>query len=345
MLVLPAEGPAHVEVLLSSLIRRTAAIAVAAIAALVVSSAPAQADTDGPGRLNAADMTLLIGLRQAGLWEIPAAQMAAQKGTTPTIRQAGQKIAAEQTQLDQLTVDAARKLGATLPPAPTAQQQGLLNQLQAARGSQFDQLFVTSLRDAYGFLYPIIGEVRSATRSAAIRQLADQANVSVMHYMQTLESTGLVQYPKLAPAAIPPAQDLSAMGMARPTPAFPRRSPRWCSGCWQSERPPSRRSPPDESAAAGGRLPTRAPRPGKPRKVEPRRCRSGPDTGASLKERTGARGSGRRPRSATPRRYPADRRAGWRPPLAVAPEPPGTRRPAPLTHPRRARPPDVPRKC
>jgi hypothetical protein len=47
-----------------------------------------------------------------------------------------------------------------------------------------------------------------------IRQLADQANVSVMGYMQILESTGLVQYDKLAPAAIPPAQDLSTLGMA-----------------------------------------------------------------------------------------------------------------------------------
>jgi predicted outer membrane protein len=200
---------------MSSLTRRTVAVAVAVIAALVVSSAPAQAGADGPGRLNAADMTLLVGLRQAGLWAIPAGRTAAQKGTTPKIRQAGQKIADENGQLDQLTVDAARTLGATLPSTPTAQQQGTLDRLQAADGIQFDQLFVTSLRDAYGFLYPIIGVVRSSTRSTVIRHLADQANVSVMHYMQTLESTGLVQYQKLAPAAIPPAQDLSAMGMAR----------------------------------------------------------------------------------------------------------------------------------
>jgi predicted outer membrane protein len=200
---------------MSSLIRRTAAVAVAAIAALLVSSAPARAGADGPGRLNAADMTLLIGLRQAGLWEIPASQMAAQKGTTPKIRQAAQKISDEHGQLDQQTVDAAKELGATIPSSPTAQQQGTLNQLKTAEGSEFDRLFVTSLRDAYGFLYPIIGEVRASTRSTVIRQLADRANVFVMHYMQILEGTGLVQYQKLAPAAIPPAQDLSTMGMAR----------------------------------------------------------------------------------------------------------------------------------
>ncbi len=198
---------------MSSLIRRTAAVA-AAIAALALSPAPAQADAEGPGRLNEADMTLLIGLHQAGLWEIPAAQLAAQKGTTPKIREAGKKIAAEHAELDHQTVTVAERLGATIPSTPTDQQQDTLNQLRTATGSQLDQLLVTSLRDADGFLYPIVGEVRSATRSSLIRQLADRANTSVLGSLQILENTGLVQYQRLAPAAIPPAQDLSAMGMA-----------------------------------------------------------------------------------------------------------------------------------
>jgi len=198
---------------MSSLVRRAAAIAAAAIAALLVSSAPAQASADGPATLNAADMTLLVGLHQAALWEVPAGQLAAQKGTAPKVRQAGQKIADEHGRLDQPTIAAAQQLGVTLPVTATAQQQEALSRLQAADGSQFDQLFVASLRDAYGFLYPIIGEVRSATRSAMIRQLADQANVSVLDYLDILESTGLVRYQKLA--AIPPAQDLSTLGMAQ----------------------------------------------------------------------------------------------------------------------------------
>jgi len=199
---------------MSSLTRRAAAVAVAAITALIVSPASAHAAADGPGQLNAADMTLLIGLHQAALWEIPAGRTAARKGTTPKVQQAGQKIADQHAQLDQRTLDAARKLGATLPSTPTAPQQGILSRLESAEGDQFDQLFVSSLRDAYGFLYPTIGEVRSSTRSGVIRQLADQANVAVLGYLQILEGTGLVQYSKLGPAAIPPAQDLSAMGMA-----------------------------------------------------------------------------------------------------------------------------------
>jgi hypothetical protein len=47
------------------------------------------------------------------------------------------------------------------------------------------------------------------TGDPVVRQLADQANIFVMNHMKLLESTGLVQYQKLAPAALPAAQDTS----------------------------------------------------------------------------------------------------------------------------------------
>jgi predicted outer membrane protein len=203
-----------VEVLMSLLIRRTAALAVAVIAVLVVLSA--RADADPPStQLNVADLTLLNGVRQAGLWEIPAGQMAAQKGSTGKVRQVGQMIANQHVQLDQLTVDAANKLGATLPATPTAQQQGFLTQLQAAKGLQFDQLFVTFLRGTHGFIFPVISAVRASTHNEVVRKLAAQASIFVMHHMQMLESTGLVQYAKLPPAAMSAEQDLYASGPAQ----------------------------------------------------------------------------------------------------------------------------------
>ena len=199
---------------MSLLIRRTAALAVTMIAALVILSAPAGADPPST-QLNVADLTLLNGVRQAGLWEIPAGQMAAQKGTTAKVRQVGQMIANQHVQLDQLTVDAANKLGATLPATPTAQQQGFLNQLQAAKGIQFDQLFVTFLRGTHGFIFPVISAVRASTHNEIVRKLADQASIFVMHHMQMLESTGLVQYAQLPPAAMSAEQELYANGPAQ----------------------------------------------------------------------------------------------------------------------------------
>lgn len=198
----------------SSRFGRAALATVALLLSLSVLPAPARAAPVGPTQLNAADMTLLNGVRLAGLWEIPAGQMAAQKGSTAKVRQVGQMIANQHVELDQLVVDAANKMGATIPSNPTGEQQGWLSEMQNARGGQFDQIFVTRLRAAHGKIFPVIGAVRAATRSPVVRTLADRSNIFVMNHMKMLETTGLVRYRELPPAALPPAQDVSALGIA-----------------------------------------------------------------------------------------------------------------------------------
>ncbi|WP_338025641.1 DUF4142 domain-containing protein [Actinoplanes awajinensis] len=186
----------------------------ALLAGVLMMPAPAQAAPISPTQLNAADMLLFNGVRQAGLWEIPAGQMAADRGSGDKVRNVGTMIAEQHVQLDQLVVDAANQLGASIPSTPTAEQQGWLTEMQNASGARFDQIFVTRLRAAHGKIFPVIGAVRASTRNPVVRKLADQANVFVMNHMQMLESTGMVQYEKLPPAALPPAQDTSGLAIA-----------------------------------------------------------------------------------------------------------------------------------
>ena len=197
-----------------SSLRRAAVILVAAVAAMAAVPDAARAEPTVPTQLNAADMLLLNGVRQAGLWEIPAGQMAAQRGSSATVRKVGTMIAEQHVKLDELVVAAANQLGATIPSTPTAQQQGWLTEMQNNKGTQFDQIFVTRLRAAHGKIFPVIGAVRASTRDPVVRKLADDANIFVMNHMKMLESTGLVQYERLPPAALPPAQDLSGMAIA-----------------------------------------------------------------------------------------------------------------------------------
>jgi predicted outer membrane protein len=165
-------------------------------------------------QLNAADMTLLNGVRLAGLWEMPAGQMAAEKGQSKRVREIGAEIARQHGVLDQLVVEAANKLGATLPTTPTTQQQGWLDEMRNATGAQFDQIFVTRLRVAHGNIFPVIGAVRASTRDPIVRKLADQTNTFVTNHMLMLESTGLVRWQQLPPPAMPPAQSDSLIAAA-----------------------------------------------------------------------------------------------------------------------------------
>ncbi|WBB66452.1 DUF4142 domain-containing protein [Micromonospora sp. WMMD812] len=183
-------------------VHRAAVLLIAIVAAVAVLPGTAVAAPAGQ-QLNAADMTLLNGVRLAGLWEMPAGQMAAEKGQSAKVREIGAGIASEHQELDQLVVDAANKLGTAIPTEPTAEQKGWLAEMQNASGARFDQIFVTRLRVAHGKIFPVIGAVRASTRDATVRKLCDDANRFVMHHMQMLESTGLVRWPELPPAALP----------------------------------------------------------------------------------------------------------------------------------------------
>lgn len=200
--------------MLRSLTARRAGVALATVlAAVAVVQAPVRA-APGPTQFNATDTILLNGVRQAGLWEMPAGEMAARKGTTEKIRKVGQMIADQHAQLDELVVKAANEIGAVIPSAPTAEQQGFLTQMDNADGWQFDQAFVTLLRKAHGKIFPVVGAVRASTRNPAVRDLADQTTIFVMNHMKMLESTGLVRYQELPPAALA-AQDTSTLAIAQ----------------------------------------------------------------------------------------------------------------------------------
>jgi predicted outer membrane protein len=186
---------------------RIAALFVGLVLALAAPAAAASAAPVGPAQLGASDLALLNGVRLAGLWEMPAGQMASERGSSQRVREVGAEIAAQHAELDQLVVDAANKLGVQLPTEPNADQQKWLNEMRgAASDREFDRIFVERLRAAHGKIFPVIGAVRSGTRNEIVRKLAQDSNGFVMTHMTLLESTGLVRYAELPPAALPADQ-------------------------------------------------------------------------------------------------------------------------------------------
>jgi predicted outer membrane protein len=189
------------------------------LAVLAAPSSPAQAEgagddvpvppetgmTDkGAGTVTAADKDFVIKVRLAGLWEIPAGNMAQEKSQNPRVVAIGKSIAAQHVVLDQLDRDAAKKLGIDLPNQPNGDQQWWLYEMRTATSSvQFDQIFIDRLRAAHGKIFPAIATIRASTRNDTVRKLAQQANQFVMTHMTLLESSGIVDYGAL-PTAPPP---------------------------------------------------------------------------------------------------------------------------------------------
>ena len=159
----------------------------------------------GGAAVSAADRDFVIKVRLAGLWEIPAGNLAQERSRDPRIVTIGREIAAQHVVLDRLDRAVARTLGIELPDQPTGEQLGWLAEMRgAAKPAQFDQIFIDRLRAAHGKIFPVIATIRAGTRNDAVRRLAQQANQFVMTHMTLLESSGIVDYGAL-PTAPPPA--------------------------------------------------------------------------------------------------------------------------------------------
>ncbi|BBH64128.1 hypothetical protein ACTI_08130 [Actinoplanes sp. OR16] len=160
----------------------------------------------GTGVVSAADRDFVIKVRLAGLWEIPAGNMAQEKSENTTVAKVGKSIAEQHVALDNLDRAVAKKLGISLPNQPNGDQQGWLNEMRtAATPAQFDQIFIDRLRSAHGKIFPAIATIRATTRNDSVRKLAQQTNQFVMTHMTLLESSGIVDYAALPTAPAPAA--------------------------------------------------------------------------------------------------------------------------------------------
>lgn len=157
----------------------------------------------GAGAITAADKDFVIRVRLAGLWEIPASNMAQTKSDDPRIVAIGKSIAAQHVVLDQMDRDAAKKLGIDLPNQPNSDQQYWLSEMKNATSATFDQIYIDRLRAAHGKIFPAIATIRADTRNDTVRKLAQAANQFVMTHMSLLESSSIVDYGALPTAPAP----------------------------------------------------------------------------------------------------------------------------------------------
>ncbi|MBW8480864.1 DUF4142 domain-containing protein [Actinomadura sp. PM05-2] len=170
----------------------------AALAVLSPARAPADGQTAGGGNqtrwgpLSDLDRTLLVKVRQAGLWEMPAGQQAEQRASSLRVKQVGNMIMTQHMQLDADVRATAQKLNVQLPNEPNADQRSWLREMSATFGTDFDHTFVLRLRAAHGKVFAVIATARAQSRNTLIRAFAERAMKFVNTHMTLLESTGLV---------------------------------------------------------------------------------------------------------------------------------------------------------
>ncbi|MDT0570807.1 DUF4142 domain-containing protein [Streptomyces sp. DSM 3412] len=154
------------------------------------------------GPLTAADRDLIIRVRLAGLWELPAAEKAMARSSSPEVKEAADHLIVGHKDLDERVRNVASQLGVELPNVPNEQQVGFLAQMDNATDDQFDRVWANLLRSAHGKIFPAIGQVRNMTENTLVRQLASDTNQTVLDHITMLEKTNQVDFDAIANGTI-----------------------------------------------------------------------------------------------------------------------------------------------
>ncbi|MFI6333557.1 DUF4142 domain-containing protein [Streptomyces sp. NPDC050535] len=169
------------------------------------------------GPLTAQDRDLIVRVRLAGLWELPAGQQALERAPSEAIKEVADHLIVGHTDLDKRVRIVAAQLGVELPNQPNELQTGWLKEMTAATGADYEYKFVNLLRAAHGTIFPAIGAIRNTTRNTLVRQLASDANQTVLDHITVLEKTGKVDFDAIANTAANGAT-ASPTGPAAPLP-------------------------------------------------------------------------------------------------------------------------------
>lgn len=153
------------------------------------------------GPLGPADRDFLSKVKQAGLWENPAAEKVAAKSTNPKFADAGKTIVDGHKLLDRVVDRAGLLLGVELPKEATSEQQGWLGEMDAAaNGDEFEVLFANRLRAGLGTVYKDAADMRLGTKNELVRILSNQAMITLLEHIKALEATGRVDFNGQQPA-------------------------------------------------------------------------------------------------------------------------------------------------
>jgi predicted outer membrane protein len=121
------------------------------------------------------DQQFLQGLHQVNLSEIATGNLARQKGVNQQVKDLGARFVTDHTQLDQTVQNTARSVSVSLPNAPTADQQSVLNQLQRVSGNTFDTQWVTIQLIGHAQATQMVQTELSQGTDSSVRLVAQEA--------------------------------------------------------------------------------------------------------------------------------------------------------------------------
>jgi putative membrane protein len=115
--------------------------------------------------------------------EISMAKLALQKAQSPEVKKFAQKMIQDHTQADQKVMQLAKKEGVTAEKYPlSAQEQGQVDQLEAASSTEFDRLYMEANRKGHDKAISMLENAEKQTSDPKVKKLVAELLPKVQHH-------------------------------------------------------------------------------------------------------------------------------------------------------------------
>jgi putative membrane protein len=124
---------------------------------------------------------------EGGMAEVQLGQLAAQKGSSDDVKQFGQKMVQDDTQLGDHMKQLAQQLGVNEPKGLSKKDKELLAKLSALSGTQFDDAYIEAMvKDHKKDLSDYKAEAEN-TQNPTVKQIAEQGGGMIDQHLQLIE--------------------------------------------------------------------------------------------------------------------------------------------------------------
>lgn len=124
---------------------------------------------------------------EGGAAEVQLGQLAQQKSQSEDVKQFGQKMVADHTQLGEQMKPVAQQLGVKPPTEPSKKDRELMTKLEALSGPEFDQAYIQAMvKDHKQDLKDFKNEAQTA-RNPNVKRVAQQGEQVISQHLQLIE--------------------------------------------------------------------------------------------------------------------------------------------------------------
>lgn len=124
---------------------------------------------------------------EGGMAEVQMGQLAAQKGSSDDVKQFGQKMVQDHTQMGEQMKQVAQQLGVSEPKGLSKKDKGEVAKLNSLSGPEFDRAYIAAMvKDHKKDLSDFRAEAQN-TQNPAVKQVAQQGAQVIDQHLQMAE--------------------------------------------------------------------------------------------------------------------------------------------------------------